>query len=50
VYAVRIGPRLYVLHAFQKKSTTGIATSKKDVEMIARRYKEACAMENEHTS
>ena len=50
VYAVRIGTRLYVLHAFQKKSNTGIATSKKDVEMIARRYKDACAMEKEHTS
>jgi phage-related protein len=47
VYAVQIGARLYVLHAFQKKSTKGIATQKKDVDLIARRYKEAVEMEKE---
>jgi len=47
VYAVQIGTQLYVLHAFQKKSKKGIATSKKDVDLIARRYKEAVEMEKE---
>ena len=41
VYAVQIGERLYVLHAFQKKSKSGIATPKQDVDLIKQRYKEA---------
>lgn len=41
VYGVQIGRHLYVLHAFQKKSKSGIATPKPDVELIKRRYKEA---------
>ncbi|GJL49770.1 MAG: hypothetical protein NPIRA01_09970 [Nitrospirales bacterium] len=48
VYAVQIGTRLYVLHAFQKKSTQGIMTSRKDIDLISRRYKEAEAMEKEY--
>lgn len=47
VYAVQVGKRLYVLHAFQKKSKKGIATPPKDVELTTRRYKEAVAMEKE---
>src|SRR5579864_1148972 len=34
VTAVQLGERIYVLHAFQKKSKKGIATPKKDVELI----------------
>lgn len=41
VLAVQIGPRIYVLHAFQKKSKKGIATPRRDVELIKRRYAEA---------
>ena len=41
VYAVQIGRAIYVLHAFQKKSKTGIATPKQDVDLIKRRYREA---------
>ncbi len=41
VLAVRLGERIYVLHAFQKKSTKGIATPKKDVELIKKRYADA---------
>lgn len=41
VYAVQIGKNIYVLHAFQKKSKSGIATPKPDVELIQKRYKEA---------
>jgi phage-related protein len=41
VVAVQIGARIYVLHAFQKKSKRGIATPKHDVELIKQRYAEA---------
>ena len=50
VYAVQIGKRVYVLHAFQKKAPKGRKTAKLDVEMIARRYKEAVEREKEHKS
>ena len=39
VYAVRIGDALHVLHAFQKKSKSGIATPQPDVELIEKRLK-----------
>src|SRR3954465_6426828 len=41
VLAVRLGGRIYVLHAFQKKSKKGIATPKQDVDLIKQRYAEA---------
>jgi phage-related protein len=41
VYTVRFGERVYVLHAFQKKSKRGIATSQTDIELIKRRLKQA---------
>ena len=41
VYTVRFGERVYVLHAFQKKSKKGIATSQSDIELIKRRLKQA---------
>ncbi len=41
VQAVQLGEKIYVLHAFQKKSKRGIATMKKDVDLIKKRYKEA---------
>jgi phage-related protein len=41
VYTVRFEEAVYVLHAFQKKSTKGIATSQADRELIARRLKDA---------
>lgn len=41
VQAVQLGKKIYVLHAFQKKSKQGIATPKQDVDLIIRRYKEA---------
>jgi phage-related protein len=41
VLAVQLGARIYVLHAFQKKSKRGIATPKHDVELIKKRYAEA---------
>ncbi|GJL80349.1 MAG: hypothetical protein NPINA01_33380 [Nitrospinaceae bacterium] len=47
VYAVKIGRRVYVLHAFQKKAPKGKKTAKLDVEMITRRYKKAVQREKE---
>ena len=41
VYTVRFNKRVYVLHAFQKKSKKGIATSQSDIELIKRRLKQA---------
>ena len=38
VVAVQLGKRIYVLHAFQKKSRKGIATSQHDIELIRQRY------------
>lgn len=34
VYTVRFREFVYVLHAFQKKSKSGIATPKKDIDLI----------------
>ncbi|MFI5458992.1 MAG: type II toxin-antitoxin system RelE/ParE family toxin [Isosphaerales bacterium] len=41
VLAVQLGRKIYVLHAFQKKSKKGIATPKQAVDLIKQRYKEA---------
>ena len=41
VYTVRYSEAVYVLHAFQKKSKRGIATSKKDIDLIRQRLNEA---------
>ena len=43
VYTVRIGDAVHVLHAFQKKSKSGIATPRPDVELIERRLKAVLA-------
>ena len=39
VYAVQIGEDIWVIHAFQKKSTRGIATPKRHLELIRQRLK-----------
>jgi len=39
VYAVQIAEELWVLHAFQKKSTQRIKTPKHEVELIESRLK-----------
>jgi phage-related protein len=41
VYTVRFQDAVFVLHCFQKKSKSGIATAQKDVEMIRLRLKAA---------
>jgi phage-related protein len=39
VYAVQIGDEIWVLHAFQKKSTQGIKTPQHEVDLIENRLK-----------
>lgn len=39
VYTVRLRSGIYVLHCFQKKSKSGIATSKRDLDLIHRRLR-----------
>ncbi len=39
VYAVQIGAELWVVHAFQKKSTQGIKTPKREIDLIEARVK-----------
>lgn len=41
VTAVQLGARIYVLHAFQKKSKKGIETPKHEVDLVKKRYAEA---------
>lgn len=47
VYTVRYAQAVYVVHCFQKKATTGIATPKPDMELIERRLKAVDALERE---
>jgi phage-related protein len=39
VYAVKVGDDLWVIHAFQKKSKTGIKTPRNEIELIQARLK-----------
>ena len=48
VLAIHIGSRIYVLHAFQKKSKKGIETPKRDIDLIRKRYTEAQELANEY--
>jgi phage-related protein len=41
VYTVRFEQAVFVLHCFQKKSKSGIATPKRDIDIIQRRLKVA---------
>jgi len=43
VYTVRIADSVHVLHAFQKKSKSGIKTPKPDVDLIGQRLKAVLA-------
>ena len=40
VYTVRYADAVYVLHAFQKKSTRGISTPKPELKLIEKRLKD----------
>ncbi|RKU20151.1 hypothetical protein C6501_00545 [Candidatus Poribacteria bacterium] len=48
VYTVKLGENIYVLHAFQKKSTRGIRTPKKEIDLIKQRLKMAHEMETKN--
>jgi len=39
VYAVQVGDEIWVLDAFQKKSTQGIKTPKREIDLIKDRLK-----------
>ena len=41
VYTVRFTTVVYVLHAFQKKAKSGIATPKQEIDLVKRRLKTA---------
>ena len=41
IYTVDMGEYLFVLHAFQKKSKSGVSTPKNELAMIMKRLKEA---------
>lgn len=43
VYVASLGEHVYVLHAFQKKSKTGIATPQEEKDTVKARYKDLCA-------
>lgn len=43
VYTVRIGDAIHVLHAFQKKSKSGVSTPQPDVNLIEKRLKAVLA-------
>lgn len=41
IYTVKFAGAVYVLHAFQKKSTKGIATPKQEIDLIGERLRRA---------
>ncbi len=41
VYTVKFADAIYILHAFQKKSKSGIATPKHDLDLIEERFRRA---------
>ena len=51
VYLINLGNLIYVLHCFQKKSSFGIATPRKDLDLILKRLmlaREQVQKENEN--
>ena len=50
VYASGFGDAVYVLHAFQKKSTKGIVTPKREMDLIRARLKDAERLREERQS
>ncbi len=48
VYTVRFSDAVYVLHVFQKKAKHGIATPKRDLELIRARLQEVTRLHAEH--
>ena len=48
VYTVRFTEAVYVLHVFQKKSKTGVATPRQELELVKRRYELARQHHEQH--
>ncbi|MCW2308344.1 type II toxin-antitoxin system RelE/ParE family toxin [Rhodobium gokarnense] len=48
IYTVKFADVVYVLHAFKKKSKSGIATPKADIDLIRRRLRVAQEHYREH--
>jgi phage-related protein len=48
VYTVRFTEAVYVLHVFQKKSKTGVATLRQEIELVKRRYELARQHHEQH--
>ena len=46
VYAVQLGDDIWVVHAFQKKSTKGIATPRHEIDLVRERIKRLKEMLN----
>ena len=46
VYTISIRERIYVLHCFEKKSTRGIRTPKRETDLIKRRLRRVREMES----
>lgn len=40
VYALQVGEAIWVIHAFQKKSKTGIKTPQRETDLIKKRFKD----------
>jgi phage-related protein len=47
MYTVRYAEAIYVLHAFQKKSKSGIATPRGEMELVRQRLSEAARLHGE---
>ena len=50
VYTLRFATAVYVLHAFQKKSKSGITTPKHEIDLITARLKDAEALHKHLTT
>jgi phage-related protein len=50
IYTTTLADVVYVLHAFKKKSTSGIATPKQHIDVIRRRLKDAAEIHAERTA
>jgi len=47
IYTIKFSEKIYVLHAFQKKSKAGIKTPKEEIDVIEKRLKLAKEIEND---
>ena len=50
IYTTKLGDVVYVLHAFKKKSTRGIATPKHEIDLIRARYETAVRLHRERVA